>query len=201
MRKEKVCSQKCPTCSHRVLRDDLIDLLSEIEKLNKKYQGTSLELRSAIRHDIILRQKKMFRQIMKFVTRLKIAPEQVVDEVLRQMNKANRKMFLDFLKEYELVNKEQGTNKNLVPYFIAAHPGCTMDDMYELKKFCVEHKLFANLTQVFTPTPGTVATATYYNGRNPLTNEEVYVARTFRERKEQKEVLFSYDRDVDDESG
>ena len=42
-------------------------------KLNKKYQ-TSLELRSAIRHDIILDQKKLFRKIMEFISRLKIAP-------------------------------------------------------------------------------------------------------------------------------
>ncbi|MBI2662306.1 DUF3362 domain-containing protein [Candidatus Woesearchaeota archaeon] len=200
MKKDKPCSQKCVGCSHRIIRDDLIPLLHEVEKLNVRC-NTKLELRSAIRHDIILKQKKLFREIMKFVMRLKIAPEHVRDEILRQMNKSNRKAFLDFLKEYELVNKEQSTHKNLVPYFVAAHPGCTIDDMYELKKFCVEHKLFVNLTQVFTPTPGTIATSIYYTGRNPLTNEEVYVARTFRERKEQKEILFSPYQDTDDESG
>ena len=201
MKKEKICLQKCVGCTRRVLRGDLISLLHEVENLKRKYNGTSLELRSAIRHDLILQQKKLFREIMKFVTRLKIAPEHVVDNVLKQMNKANRDYFLEFLNEYELVNKEQGTHKNLVPYFVVAHPGCTTKNMQELKKFCVNHKLFVNLTQVFTPTPGTLATATYYTGRNPLTNEEVYVARTFRERKEQKEVLFSPYQEVNDESG
>lgn len=202
--KKKYCNQQCVGCPKRVLKDDLYPLLEEVEKLQQKYEGTSLELRSAIRHDIILDQKKLFRKIMQFVTRLKIAPEHISDTVLKNMNKSTKKAFDDFLKEYELVNKEQRTHKNLVPYFVAAHPGTTMKDMEILKKYCNEKDLYVNLTQVFTPTPGTASTAMYYSGENPLTREKVYVPRTFREKKDQKNVLLgvtSADVEMVDENG
>lgn len=201
--KIKYCNQQCVGCPKRVLRDDLYPLLEGVEKLNQKYTGNSLELRSAIRHDIILDQKKLFRKIMQFVTRLKIAPEHISDTVLKQMNKATRTEFEEFLKEYELVNKEQGTEKNLVPYFVAAHPGSTMEDMKLLRRFCDEKDIFVNLTQVFTPTPGTASTAMYYSGENIFTKEKIHVPRSFREKKDQKNVLLGeeIEVDVDDENG
>ena len=194
--KKEYCNQQCAGCQYRVLSDDLYPLLEEVEKLNKKYEGTSLELRSAIRHDIILDQKKLFRKIMQFVTRLKIAPEHISDTVLKNMNKATKQAFDDFLKEYELVNKEQGTHKNLVPYFVAAHPGSTMEDMKILRKYCEDKDIYVNLTQVFTPTPGTLSTAMYYTGENPVTRKPIYVPRAFREKKDQKNMLMGFEKDI-----
>ncbi len=186
--KKDYCNQQCAGCKFRVLSDDLYPLLEEVEKLNRKYSGTSLELRSAIRHDIILGQKKLFRKIMQFVTRLKIAPESLSDGVLKHMNKSTAFAFKEFLEEYKKANEEQKTKKNLVPYFVAAHPGSTKKDMEETKRFCRENDIFVNLTQVFTPTPGTLSTAMYYTGMNPLTKEKIHVARTFREKKDQKNI-------------
>ncbi len=183
--KEQYCNQQCVGCDYRKLRDDLIPLLEEVEKLQ-----IDLELRSAIRHDIILDQKALFRKIMLFTKRLKIAPEHIQDSVLKNMNKATKSKFEEFLKEFDQVNKEQGTNKRLVPYMVAAHPGCTKEDMQELKNYCDQNNIFIELTQVFTPTPGTVSTAMYYTGENPITQEKVYVPRSFREKKDQKNILF-----------
>ena len=199
--KKDYCNQQCVGCKYRVISDDLYPLLEEIEKLNKKYADTSLELRSAIRHDIILEQKKLFRKIMQFVTRLKIAPESLSDTVLKQMNKSTALEFKKFLEEYKKINKEQKTDKNLVPYFVAAHPGSTKEDMQETKKFCRENNLFVNLTQVFTPTPGTLSTAMYYTGENPITREKIHVPRTFREKKDQKNILLDKDDEFRDENG
>lgn len=187
--KTEYCNQQCVGCKYRVISDDLYPLLEEIEKLNQKYKGTELEIRSAIRHDIILDQKKLFRKIMQFTKRLKIAPEHIEDNVLKHMNKATKKAFEEFLKEYKKINREQKTNKNLVPYFVAAHPGCTEEDMKELKKFCEENRIYVNLTQVFTPTPGTLSTAMYWTGKNPMSGEKIHVPRTFREKKDQKNIL------------
>src|SRR3990167_9145437 len=117
------------------------------------------------------------------------------------MNKATASAFMEFLEEYKKVNKEQKTSKNLVPYFIAAHPGSTIKDMEETKKLCKENDLFVNLTQVFTPTPGTLSSAIYYTGENPVTREKVYIPRTFREKKDQKNILLGKDYDFGDESG
>ena len=126
---------------------------------------------------------------MQFVSRLKIAPEHIVDSVLASMNKSTKKVFLEFLDEFDKVNSEQGTKKRLVPYFIAGHPGSTITDMEILRKFCDEKKIYVNLTQVFTPTPGTASTAAYFTGKDTFTKEEVHVARNFREKKDQKNVL------------
>lgn len=199
--KKDYCNQSCVGCKFRVINDDLYPLLVEIEKLNKKHKDTSLELRSAIRHDIILDQKKLFRKIMEFTSRLKIAPESLDDNVLKQMNKSTASAFKEFLEEFKKINKEQGTNKNLVPYFVAAHPGSTKESMEETKKFCDENKIYVNLTQVFTPTPGTVSTAMYCTGENPLTKEKVYVPRTFREKKDQKNILLNNEKEIIDENG
>ncbi len=192
--KKEYCLQQCVGCIHRSISNDLIPLLEDVEKLNQQYTHTSLELRSAIRHDIIMNQKKLFRKIMQFTTRLKIAPEHISDTVLSSMNKATRKDFELFLEEYNQVNQEQGTHKRLVPYFIAAHPGTSMHEMEELKKFCSQKGLFVNLTQVFTPTPGTASTATYVTGIETRTKRNVYVPRTWREKKDQKNKLMSEER-------
>jgi len=186
--KKEYCNQQCVGCTNRKLSNKLLPLLQGIEKVLKKY-GMTMELRSALRHDIILHQKELFRKVMEFTSRLKIAPEHISDTALQSMNKATGKEFELFLKEFEKVNREQGTHKRLVPYFIAAHPGTTMKDMCDLKEFCNQHKLFVKLTQIFTPTPGTASTATYYSGIETRTKKRVYVARTFRERKDQKNVL------------
>lgn len=198
--KKEYCNQNCVGCEFRVLSDDLYPLLVEVEKLNKKYQ-TSLELRSAIRHDIILDQKKLFRKIMEFISRLKIAPENLDNAVLKHMNKSTASAFKEFLEEFKKVNREQGTNKNLVPYFIAAHPGSTKESMEETKKFCEENEIYVNLTQVFTPTPGTVSTAMYYTGENPITRKKVYVPRGFRDKKDQKNILLDNEKDIIDDNG
>lgn len=189
--KKKYCNQQCVGCPKRVLRDDLYPLLEGVEKLQKKSPGTELELRSAIRHDLILEQKELFRKIMQFVSRLKIAPEHISETVLKQMNKSTKAAFENFLQEYKLVNQEQGTNKNLVPYFVAAHPGSTKEDMKLLRQFCEEKDIYVNLTQVFTPTPGTASTATYYTGVDTFTQQSVYVPRSFREKKDQKNILLN----------
>ncbi|MBI5797685.1 DUF3362 domain-containing protein [Candidatus Woesearchaeota archaeon] len=187
--KTKYCNQQCVGCKYRKISNDLVPILEGVEKLQNKYKNTKLELRSAIRHDIILDQKEMFRKMMKFITRLKIAPEHISTNILKQMNKSNPGAFQEFLAFYKQVSKEQKSNKHLVPYFIAAHPGTTKEDMQDLKEFCNVNDLYVNLTQVFTPTPGTAATAMYYTEENPLTKEKVYVPRTFREKKDQKNIL------------
>ncbi len=202
--KKKYCNQQCVGCPQRVLHDQLYPLLEEIEKLQQTSSGKELELRSAIRHDIILDQKALFRKIMQFVSRLKIAPEHISDSVLKQMNKSTRAAFEEFLTEYQTINKEQGTNKNLVPYFVAAHPGCTKEDMKLLREFCAEHDIYVNLTQIFTPTPGTASTAAYYSGRDTFTAEQIHVPRSFREKKDQKNILLNQTKEdltVNDELG
>lgn len=186
-KKIKVCNQNCINCDQRIISKDLLFLLKDIEHLNKKYPNKILELRSAIRHDIILDQKDLFKEIMKYVTRLKIAPEHISKKVLEAMNKSTPESFIEFIKYY----KKSNFRKPIIPYFIAAHPASTRKDMQELRNFCEKNNLFVNLTQIFTPTPGTLSTAIYYTGENPITKEKIYIPRTFREKKDQKNILLN----------
>jgi len=76
----------------------------------------------------------------------------------------------------------------VLPYFIAAHPGCTIDDMIELAQFLKLEKIIVEQCQIFTPTPGTISTAMYATGLDPTTLEPVYVEKKPRRRKCRKGV-------------
>ncbi len=199
--KPKYCNQQCVGCQYRKVNNDLLPILEGVEKIQKEYPETRLELRSAIRHDIILDQREMFKKMMKFMTRLKIAPEHISPHVLKQMNKSDPETFKKFLKLYKEINRENKTNKHLTPYFIVAHPGTTLEDMRSLRTFTKKEDLYVNLTQVFTPTPGTIATAMYYTEENPLTKKKIYVPRSFREKKDQKNILLNSEEEFYDENG
>jgi uncharacterized radical SAM protein YgiQ len=123
---------------------------------------------------------------------LKLAPEHVTQHILEFMGKPDIDSVLHFKERFEAANRKAGKRQFLTYYFIAAHPGCIDDDMRQLKKFA-RSKLFLipEQVQVFTPTPSTWSTAMYYTGINPASNKQIPVARTFRERHEQKEILVS----------
>lgn len=124
--------------------------------------------------------------------RLKVAPEHTSDRVLDCMRKPSFRLFHDFKKIFDKVNKDQGLRQQLIPYFISSHPACTPEDMAEL---AVETKnLDFHLEQVqdFTPTPMTLATEIYYTGYHPYTGEKVFTARSEKEKLAQREFFFWY---------
>ena len=59
---------------------------------------------------------------------------------------------------------------------MSSHPGCTLADAVELAEFLRDQKMTPEQVQDFIPTPGSLSTAMYYTGINPLTGEAVYVA-------------------------
>ena len=124
--------------------------------------------------------------------RLKVAPEHTEDNVLKMMRKPSFDQFGQFKKIFDRINKQQGLNQQLIPYFISSHPGCTEEDM---AKLAIEtKKLHFQLEQVqdFTPTPMTLATEIYYTGYHPYTLEKVYTARTKEQKLAQRQFFFWY---------
>ena len=109
---------------------------------------------------------------------LRIAPEHVSKNVLRLMNK-DKGDLTKFIREF---NKNR-IRKGLSFYFMAAHPGSTMKEAARLAD-AISKLENAESVQVFTPTPGTLSTAMYYTGENPMTKEKVHVPRKFREKKD-----------------
>lgn len=124
--------------------------------------------------------------------RLKVAPEHTEDNVLKMMRKPSFDQFGQFKRIFDRINKQQGLNQQLIPYFISSHPGCTEEDM---AKLAIEtKKLHFQLEQVqdFTPTPMTLATEIYYTGYHPYTLEKVYTARTKEQKLAQRQFFFWY---------
>jgi len=122
---------------------------------------------------------------------LKVAPEHISPRVLELMRKPIKNDFKAFLLKHRALSKKAGKEQYVLPYFIAAHPGCTIDDMIELAQFLKLEKIIVEQCQIFTPTPGTISTAMYATGLDPTTLEPVYVEKKPR-RKEMQKALILY---------
>ncbi len=179
----------------------LIDIFRSVDKLpgfKRSFIG------SGVRYDMLLAetndkntaisQREYTRELIaKHVSgRLKVAPEHTSDSVLNVMRKPSFNYFYKFNKIFEQINKEEGLNQQLIPYFISSHPACRNQDMAELAE--ITKKLNFRLEQVqdFTPTPMTLATEIYYSGYHPYTLEPVYTARTKEEKLAQRQYFFWY---------
>lgn len=122
---------------------------------------------------------------------LKVAPEHTTPHVLNLMRKPVGGHFQAFLDKHRALSKQVGKEQFVLPYFIAAHPGCTVADMIEVMEFLKRHHIVVEQCQIFTPTPGTASTVMYATGLDPATLQPVYVEK--REyRKQMQKALILY---------
>ncbi|MDE6271618.1 MAG: DUF3362 domain-containing protein, partial [Muribaculaceae bacterium] len=128
--------------------------------------------------------------------RLKVAPEHTSDEVLDIMRKPSFELFKEFKKIFDDVNRKEGLNQQLIPYFISSHPGCREVDMAELAVITKGLNFHLEQVQDFTPTPMTVATEIYYSGVHPYTGKPIFTARTEKEKLAQRQFFFWYKPDA-----
>ena len=126
--------------------------------------------------------------------RLKVAPEHTCDHVLGIMRKPSFALYYDFKKVFDRVNRINGLNQQLIPYFISSHPGCREVDMAELAVETKNLNLHLEQVQDFTPTPMTLSTEIYYTGFHPYTGERVFTATTRDEKLAQRKYFFWYDK-------
>lgn len=151
-------------------------------------------IRSGIRYDYLLADPKCdkyIEEICKYHVSgtLKVAPEHVSDRVLSYMHKPPKEDFIKFTRKYKKANEKLGLKQYLIPYLISSHPGSSLEDGVELALFLKEYGFVPDQVQDFYPTPGTLATCMYYTGLNPLTMEEVYVAKSMEEKKMQRALI------------
>jgi radical SAM superfamily enzyme YgiQ (UPF0313 family) len=99
---------------------------------------------------------------------LKIAPEHSEENVLNKMMKPGMGAYDEFKAMFEKYSAEVGKKQYLIPYFIAAHPGTTNEDMLNLALWLKKYRFRLDQVQNFTPTPMAMATAMYHSGKNPL---------------------------------
>ena len=156
---------------------------------------------SGIRYDLLLADEgtdrengltDYFREVVRHHVsgRLKVAPEHTQTKVLNKMRKPSFDRFLAFNKKFQQLNREAGLHQQLVPYFISAHPACTLDDMKALHKATEGQNLHIEQVQDFTPTPMTYSTAMYFLGYDPYTGEKVFSAKSKGEKDKQKGLFF-----------
>jgi uncharacterized radical SAM protein YgiQ len=99
---------------------------------------------------------------------LKIAPEHTEPGPLSKMMKPGIGSYDRFKALFEKYSRKAGKQQYLIPYFIAAHPGTTDEDMMNLALWLKRNGFRADQVQNFYPSPMATATAMYHSGRNPL---------------------------------
>jgi radical SAM superfamily enzyme YgiQ (UPF0313 family) len=129
---------------------------------------------------------------------LKIAPEAIDEGPLQKMMKPGVGTYYKFKELFDKYSKQAGKEQYLIPYFIAAHPGTTDEDMLELALWLKRNGYRADQVQAFLPSPMATATAMYHSGKNPLRkvsrdSEEVIVPKGFKQRRLHKAFLRYHD--------
>ena len=199
---------KRPSCIHpgvcKNLNTDhsaLLDIYHAVDKIpgiKKSFIG------SGVRYDLLLhdtgdeRINRINRQyteelITRHVSgRLKVAPEHTSDNVLQLMRKPSFKLFHEFKRIFDDINRRKNLRQQIIPYFISSHPGCTAEDMAELAAQTKDLNFQLEQVQDFTPTPMTVSTEAWYTGLHPYTLQPVFSAKTPKEKLAQRQFFFWY---------
>ena len=202
--------EKCrrPSCIHPQIcpnldtnHSKLLDIYHAVDALpgiKRSFIG------SGVRYDLLLYRSKdeaanqaAQQYTRELITRhvsgrLKVAPEHTSDNVLRLMRKPSFQQFYEFKRIFDRINREEGLNQQIIPYFISSHPGCHEADMAELAVITKQLDFHLEQVQDFTPTPMTNATETWYTGYDPYTLEQVFSAKTPREKLAQRQYFFWY---------
>ncbi|MGB5324258.1 MAG: YgiQ family radical SAM protein [Pseudomonadales bacterium] len=156
---------------------------------------------SGLRYDLAVLDEEYVKELVTHHVGgyLKIAPEHSEDATLSKMMKPGMGSYHAFKKLFDKYSKQAGKKQYLIPYFIAAHPGCTDEEMLELSLWLKRNDFRIDQVQTFYPSPMALATAMYHSGRNPLKKlhykrgERVFAAKNIQQRRLQKAFLRYHD--------
>ena len=155
---------------------------------------------SGLRYDLAIESPEYVKELVTHHVGgyLKIAPEHIAAGPLSKMMKPGIGSYDKFKELFEKFSKEAGKEQYLIPYFIAAHPGTTDEDMLELAIWLKRGGFRLDQVQTFLPTPLAMATAMYHTEKNPLhkvtqISEQVAVVRSGRQRRLHKAFLRYHD--------
>ena len=170
-----------------------IDLLRKIRKVRGVKNAF---VASGIRYDLLFNDRANCLNYLKEIIshhvsgQMKVAPEHSQRNILDLMGKPDTVSLLEFKKLFDRFSKLVSKKQFLTYYFIAAHPGCRLDDMRNLKNFVkVKLDIKPEQVQIFTPTPSTYSTLMYFTGLNPFTGEKIMVEKSIKGKEKQKRVL------------
>ena len=151
-------------------------------------------IQSGLRYDLLLDNIEA-EQYLEYICknnisgRLKVAPEHTSDKVLKLMNKPRFGVYKKFKKAFRKLNKHLKKKIYLTNYYIAAHPGTDLDTAVNMGLYCTNKQISPEQIQDFIPLPMTISACIYHTGEHPLTNEKVYVPKSFEERTMQRALI------------
>jgi uncharacterized radical SAM protein YgiQ len=188
--KDKQCLDNAG-CKH--LSVDHSEYLQILRKLREIPEIKKVFIRSGIRYDYLMMDKndEFFEELCEhhISGQLKVAPEHIVNRVLRKMGKPDRETYDRFVKRFYEINRKLGKEQYLVPYLISSHPGSDLKAAIELAEYLRDIHYTPEQVQDFYPTPGTLSTCMFYTELDPRTMEKVYVPRTGKEKAMQRALL------------
>jgi uncharacterized radical SAM protein YgiQ len=157
---------------------------------------------SGLRYDLAVRSPEYIRELVSHHVGgyLKIAPEHTEAGPLSKMMKPGIDSYERFKQLFDKYSAEAGKEQYLIPYFIAAHPGTSDEDMLELALWLKRNGFRPDQVQAFLPTPLAIASAMYHSGHDPLrrvsrNSGRVKVVRGLKQRRLHKAFLRYHDPD------
>jgi uncharacterized radical SAM protein YgiQ len=125
---------------------------------------------SGLRYDLAVRSPEYVKELVQHHVGgyLKIAPEHTEPGPLSKMMKPGIGTYDRFKAMFDKYSAEAGKQQFLIPYFIAAHPGTSDEDMLNLALWLKRNGFRADQVQTFYPSPMSLATTMYHTEINPL---------------------------------
>ena len=155
---------------------------------------------SGLRYDLAVKSPEYVKELVQHHVGgyLKIAPEHTEHGPLTKMMKPGIGNYDKFKQMFEKFSEEAGKKQFLIPYFIAAHPGTSDEDMMNLAIWLKKNGFRADQVQTFYPSPMATATAMYHTNKNPLRkitrdSETVDIVRGEKRRRLHKAFLRYHD--------
>ncbi|WMS88963.1 YgiQ family radical SAM protein [Pleionea litopenaei] len=174
---------------------------TQLYRKARKIDGVKrVAIASGLRYDLAVEDPEYVKELVQHHVGgyLKIAPEHTESNTLDKMMKPGIGTYDAFKAMFDKFSKEVGKEQYLIPYFIAAHPGCTDEDMINLALWCKQNDFRPDQVQTFYPSPMALATAMYYSDRNPLSkvtykSDKLFTAKELPQRQLHKALLRYHD--------
>ena len=174
---------------------------TQLYRKARKIKGVKrIAIASGLRYDLALKDHEYIKELVTHHVGgyLKIAPEHSEEKTLSKMMKPSISSYDEFKILFDKYSKEADKEQYLIPYFIAAHPGCDEEDMLNLSLWLKHHQFKPDQVQTFYPSPMALATAMYYSQKNPLEKvrykgEKLKVCKDIDNRRLQKSFLRYHD--------
>ena len=193
-----------PSCVYPAVCPNLNTDHAPLIKLYKRARALpgvkKVLIASGVRYDLAIESPEYVKELAQHHTGgyLKIAPEAISEGPLSKMMKPGVGAYYRFKELFDRYSKAAGKEQYLIPYFIAAHPGTTDEDMLELALWLKQNGYRADQVQAFLPGPMATATAMYHSGKNPLRrvtrdSEDVHVPKGLKIRRLHKAFLRYHD--------